>query len=112
MISENEAINNLNGLDFRVWKFTTTHDMLTVALNYNGSGDKLLFFFCDSLHVGKINKIENAKLIKNSKTLIFQANDIEIQCQEIHRMSEDKKSIWCMNFLTSNGEFTCRRLDF
>ncbi len=111
MISENEAINNLNGLDFRVWEFTATHDMLTVALNYNGSGDKLLFFFCDSLHVGKVNKISDAKLIKNSETLIFKAIGIEIECQEIHRISEDNKSIWCMNFL-KGGEFTCRRLDF
>jgi len=110
MINDAEAIDNLNGLDFRMWDYTASHDRLTVSLDRTGSGDMLTFALCERLHIENQGKIGAATLIKGDGILIFKANGIEIECQEICRFEGSGKNIWCMNFLNRSG-FVCKKID-
>lgn len=42
MINERDPIYGLNGLHFRQWDFTASHDILTVALNATAVTDKII----------------------------------------------------------------------
>jgi len=108
-MDETKAINDLNGLNFRLWKYTSTHDRLVVALKWTGAGDKLNFFFSNRIHIENVNKIKNASIVVKDKTIIFKAENIEIESQGIHRMTEDDKSVWCMS--VKDGVFKCEKLD-